>query len=299
MMFDVMLPYYGDVSLMQAAVRSVMAQTDPGWRLTVVDDGREPGVAEWFAQLGDDRVRYQRNEYNLGVTKNFQKCLGLAEFEYLVMMGTDDIMLPNYLATLRSVLADHPGVGMIQPGVEVINAAGDVVHTLADEVKRRLYAPKVDGRRLMGGEELATSLLRGCWFYFPSICWRTDAIRKVNFRDNLDIIQDLALVIDLIQSGEQMAVDTTVCFQYRRHSVSLSAAGALAGTRFTEARNYFLDAADQMAAQGWTRAARASRRYLASRLHACTLLPAAVRAGNKEGIRNLSRHAFGPSRRSN
>jgi hypothetical protein len=188
---------------------------------------------------------------------------------------------------------------MIQPGVEVINAAGDVVHTLADEVKRRLYAPKVDGRRLMGGEELATSLLRGCWFYFPSICWRTDAIRKVNFRDNLDIIQDLALVIDLIQSGEQMAVDTTVCFQYRRHSVSLSAAGALAGTRFTEARNYFLDAADQMAAQGWTRAARASRRYLASRLHACTLLPAAVRAGNKEGIRNLSRHAFGPSRRSN
>jgi hypothetical protein len=150
----------------------------------------------------------------------------------------------------------------------------------------------------MGGEDLATSLLRGCWFYFPSICWRTDAIRKVNFRDDLDIIQDLALVIDLIQLGERMAVDTSVCFQYRRHTVSLSAAGALSGARFTEARNYFLDASDQMQAQGWSRAARASRHYLASRLHACTLLPAAIRAGSKEGIRNLSRHAFGPSRRS-
>jgi glycosyltransferase involved in cell wall biosynthesis len=299
MTFDIMLPYYGDVSLMQAAVRSVIAQSDPGWRLTVVDDGREPGVPEWFAQLGDERVRYERNERNLGATGNYQKCLGLAEFDYLVMMGTDDIMLPNYIATLRSVLEEYPGVGMIQPGVEVINGAGEVTTTLADEVKRRLYAPKIQGRQLMGGEELATSLLRGCWFYFPSICWRTDAIRKVNFREGLEVIQDLALVIDLIQLGEQMAVDSTVCFQYRRHAVSLSAAGALAGTRFTEARNYFLDAAEQMKSQGWSRASRVAHRYMASRLHACTLLPAAVRSGNKEGIRNLTRHAFGPSRRSN
>jgi GT2 family glycosyltransferase len=294
-----MLPYYGDVSLMQAAVRSVMAQSDPDWRLTVVDDGREPGVPEWFAQLGDPRVRYERNERNLGATGNYQKCLGLAEFEYLVMMGTDDIMLPNYLAVLRSVLEEYPGVGMIQPGVEVINGAGEVINTLADEVKRRLYAPKVETRQLMGGEELATSLLRGCWFYFPSICWRTDAIRKVNFRDNLDIIQDLALVIDLIQAGEEMVVDSTLCFQYRRHTVSLSAAGALAGTRFTEARNYFIDVAVEMKAQGWPRAARAARWYVASRLHAATLLPAAIRAGHKEGILKLSRHAFGPSSRSN
>jgi glycosyltransferase involved in cell wall biosynthesis len=298
MTLDIMLPYYGDVTLMQAAVRSVIAQSDRDWRLTVVDDGQEPGVPEWFAQLGDDRVRYERNESNLGATRNYQKCLGLAEFEYLVLMGTDDIMLPNYVASLRSVQEEYPGVGMIQPGVEVINGAGQVTSTLADEVKRRLYAPKVDGRVLMGGEELATSLLRGCWFYFPSICWRTDAIRKVNFRDGLDIIQDLALVIDLIQLGEQMAVDSTVCFQYRRHAVSLSATGALAGTRFTEARNYFIDVSAEMRALGWPRAARASRRYLASRLHACSLLPAAIREGNREGIRNLSRHAFGPSRRS-
>jgi glycosyltransferase involved in cell wall biosynthesis len=299
MIFDVMLPYYGDVSLMQAAVRSVLAQTHTDWRLTVVDDGQEPGVPEWFATLGDERVRYQRNEYNLGVTKNYQKCIELAEFDYMIMMGTDDIMLPNYLATLESVLKDYPGVAMIQPGVEIINSVGEVTNTLADGVKRRLYAPKISSRELMGGEELATSLLRGCWFYFPSICWRTDAIRKVNFREDLDIIQDLALVIDLIQLGENMAVDATVCFQYRRHTVSVSAAGALAGTRFTEARNYFVDVSERMNAHGWPRAARIAKRYLASRLHACSLLPAAIRARHKAGIRNLSRHAFGPSRRSN
>jgi glycosyltransferase involved in cell wall biosynthesis len=298
MTLDIMLPYYGDVSLMQAAVRSVMAQSDGDWRLTVVDDGQEPGVPEWFAELGDDRVRYQRNEHNLGVTRNYQKCVGLAEFEYLVMMGTDDIMLPNYVATLRSIIAQYPGVAIIQPGVEVIDGDGKVINTLADAVKRRLYAPKINSRQLMGGEPLATSLLRGCWFYFPSMCWRTDAIQKVNFRDDLEVIQDLALVIDLLQLGEQMAVDPTVCFQYRRHRVSVSAAGALAGTRFTEARNYFLEVSDRLKSHGWTRAARVARWYVSSRLHAGTLLPAAIRARHKVGVHNLSRHAFGPSRRS-
>ncbi|WBB69023.1 glycosyltransferase [Micromonospora sp. WMMD812] len=295
MTFDIMLPYYGSVALMQAAVRSVMAQTDPDWRLTVVDDGTEPGVPEWFAGITDERVRYQRNERNLGVTGNYRKCVGLAEHEYLVMMGTDDIMHPNYLATVRSVIDEYPGVCMIQPGVEVIDADGVVVNTMVDEAKRRLYAPKVDGRRLMGGEELAASLLRGCWFYFPSICWRTDALKAVDFRDEYQVIQDLALVIDLIRRGEQMAVDTTVCFQYRRHAVSKSAADAVNGSRFTEARAYFLEAAELMEAQEWPRAARAARRYTSSRLHAITLLPTALRSGRMAGVASLSRHAFGPA----
>jgi glycosyltransferase involved in cell wall biosynthesis len=296
--FDIMLPYYGNVSLMQAAVGSVLRQSDPGWRLTVVDDGREPGVPEWFAGLGDDRVRYHRNPHNLGVTGNFRRCVELAEHQYMVMMGTDDIMLPNYVATVRSVVEEYPGVGLVQPGVEIIDGEGRVVRTLADVVKRRLYAPRLTGRTLLGGEELATSLLRGDWLYFPSICWRTDAVKAANFRDDLHVIQDLALIIDLVERGEQLAVDPTVCFQYRRHVISASAASALTGTRFVEARNYFLEAADQMTRLGWRRAARAARRYTSSRLHAITLLPAAVKAGNGTGIRHLCRHAFGPSRRS-
>lgn len=296
-MFEIMLPYYGDVALMQAAVRSVQAQTDQDWRLTVVDDGQAPGVPEWFADLGDDRVRYQRNERNLGVTGNYQKCLDLVEFDHMVMMGTDDVMLPNYLAVTRSVLDQHPDVAMVQPGVEVIDGAGRVIRTLTDEVKKRLYAPRLTGCQVMGGEELALSLLRGDWLYFSSICWRSDAIKKINFRSELEVIQDLALVIDLLQSGEQMAVDPTVCFQYRRHKISASAAGAIAGTRFTEARGYFLDAADQMAQHGWHRASRAARWYVSSRLHAITLLPAAARTGNMTGMRSLTRHALGPSRR--
>ncbi|MEZ0092072.1 glycosyltransferase family 2 protein [Streptacidiphilus sp. EB129] len=291
-LFDIMLPYYGDVALMQGAVRSVLAQSDPDWRLTVIDDGREPGVPEWFAALGDDRVRYQRNPENLGITRNFQKCVDLLELERAVIMGCDDLLHPHYLATVRSLLERHPGIGMVQPGVEVIDGTGLVVDGLADKVKKRLYAPSVDGSRVMGGEELAASVLRGNWLYFPSICWRSDAVKPVNFRDGLSVIQDLALVIDLLQAGEQMVVDTEVVFQYRRHAISESSVQAFSGTRFTEAERYFHEVAERLDAQGWPKAARAARFHSASRLHALTMLPGALRRGGVDGVRTLASHAF-------
>ncbi|MFD9303905.1 glycosyltransferase family 2 protein [Streptomyces sp. NPDC060048] len=291
--FDFMLPYYGDVQLMQDAVRSVLAQTDPDFRLVVIDDGKEPDVPGWFAELGDERVHYTRNEQNLGITKNFQKCVRLSEADYVVIMGCDDLLHPHYLETVRGITAAHPGIGMVQPGVEVIDGDGVVTQGLADNTKKRLYAPPVKGSRLMAGEELAASVLRGNWLYFPSIAWRGEALREVNFRDDYSVIQDLALVVDLLEGGEQMVVDnSTTVFQYRRHAVSESSVQAFSGTRFTEAERYFSAVAARMDARGWPKAARAARFHSASRLHALTMLPGALRRGHRDGARTLARHAF-------
>ncbi|GAA2978364.1 glycosyltransferase [Kitasatospora sp. NPDC006786] len=292
--FEFMLPYYGDVALMQAAVRSILAQTDPDFRLTVIDDGKEPDVPGWFATLGDDRVGYLRNEQNLGITKNFQKCVELSKADHVVIMGCDDLLHPHYLETVRSILKANPDLGMVQPGVEVIDGNGEVSRSgLADNVKEKIYAPTVKGRRLMGGEELAASVLRGNWLYFPSICWRGEALRAVNFRDEYSVIQDLALVVDLLERGEQMMVDnTTVVFQYRRHAVSESSVQAFSGTRFTEAERYFNAVAERMDARGWPKAARAARFRSASRLHALTMLPGALKRGQRDGAKVLVRHAL-------
>jgi glycosyltransferase involved in cell wall biosynthesis len=291
-MFDVMMPYYGDVALMKLAVRSVLDQSEQSWRLTVVDDGTAEGVPEWFAALGDPRVRYQRNQVNLGVTGNFRQCVSLLEYERAVMLGSDDIMLPNYLSTVRAVLEVYPGVAMVQPGVQVIDGAGQACKPLVDQAKQRVYAPKHTGRILMTGEALAVSLLRGDWLYFPSLCWRSDVLKEVDFRDGLEIIQDLALIIDLIQLGESLAVDPTVCFQYRRHQHSASSTSAAAGSRFGEAKGYFLDVAERMEAQGWPKAAKAARHHFSTRLHALTMLPGAVLGNQRDSARALLGFTF-------
>jgi hypothetical protein len=215
----------------------------------------------------------------------------------MVMMGTDDVMLPNYVAQIRRIVKEYPGVGIIQPGVEVIDSAGRVVNTITDQAKARIYLPRFTGTVLLGGEELAASLLRGCWFYFPSLCWRTEAIKKAGFRPDLDIIQDLAIVIDMIEAGATMVLSDELAFQYRRHEASVSSLEAMAGKRFAEARRYFVGASVQMEALGWPKAAKAARRYTASRLHALTLMPSALKARSLPGVKNLARHAFLPAPR--
>ncbi|MFE5810960.1 glycosyltransferase [Streptomyces sp. NBC_01232] len=289
--FEILLPYYGDVALMQDAVRSVLAQDGDDWRLTVVDDGREPGVPEWFEQLADPRVRYLRNDRNLGVTGNFNRCVELAEYEYLVLMGCDDLMHPNYLQVVRAAADREPAAAMIQPGVQVIGTDGLPFDTLGDRTKRKLYAPKGPGRALLGGEELATSLLRGNWLYFPSICWRTEAVKRFGFRTDLGVIQDLALVVDLLVAGETLATTPEVCFSYRRHAESESSAKAYTGHRFEEAKRFFVETADRLDRHGWPRAAKVSRLHLSSRLHALTLLPGAARKAGRPGVSAMLRHA--------
>ncbi|WP_280666735.1 MULTISPECIES: glycosyltransferase family 2 protein [unclassified Kitasatospora] len=291
--FEILLPYYGDVRLMQDAVRSVLAQDGEDWRLTVVDDGQEPEVPGWFESLGDSRVRYFRNERNLGVSGNFNHCVELAEYDHLVLMGCDDLMHPNYLRVIREAVARDPKAAMIQPGVQVIGSDGRPVDTLADRTKRKLYAPKGPQDAPLGGEALAISLLRGNWLYFPSICWRTDLVKPYGFRSDLGVIQDLALVVDLLVAGETLATTPEVCFSYRRHTESESSAKAYTGHRFQEAKQFFLETAVRMAELGWHRAAKASRRHYSSRLHALALLPKAARHAGRPGVAAMLRHAFG------
>lgn len=293
---DVMLPHYGRLDLVQATVRSVLAQDDPHWRLTIVDDSGEladDALADWCAGLRDERVRYHRNPRNLGINRNFQQCADLVEHDLAVIIGNDDLMLPGYVGTVRRSAEAHPGVAIIQPGVEVVDAAGAPARTLVDLGKRWVYAPRVSEPTVLTGQDLAVSLLRGNWLYFPSICWRSDPLRRTGFREGVDVVQDLALVIDLVLDGESLLVEPTTCFRYRRHEASVSSAHAADGRRFAEERAFFLETADRMAARGWPRAARAARRHLSSRLNALTRLPAAARHGGLPGVRALARHAFG------
>lgn len=290
-----MLPHFGRLDLLQETVRSVLAQRDPNWRLTVVDDSGDAAddrVEQWCAGLGDRRVRYVRNAQNLGINRNFQKCVSLVEHDLAVIIGCDDLMLPHYVGLVRDVHREHPDVAVIQPGVQVVDGDGQPTRTLVDASKKWIYAPRVRGRLLMSGEELATSLLRGNWLYFPALCWRAAPLQRHGFREGLTIVQDLALVLDLVEDGESLLVDATPSFRYRRHGGSVSSAGALDGTRFDEERRFFAEVSERLAARGWHRAARAAHLHMSSRLNALTMLPHALRARRADGMRTLVRHAF-------
>lgn len=294
MALDILVPFWGDPALLRTTVESVRGQHNGDWLLTVVDDGYpDPSVPAWFATLDDPRVRYVRNAANEGIVASFRHCVALATQDVMVMLGCDDVLLPNYVDVVLEAHRRFPDVAMIQPGVRVIDEHGRVVRTLVDEVKQRLLRPAVTAPTVLGGQPLATSLLHGDWLYWPSLVLRVDRVRMTDFPDAFPIILDLALVLDLVYRGESLLLEPTVCFHYRRHAASASSTRLLDGSRFADERTYFAIAAGQARRLGWRRAERAARARMSSRAHALTLLPGAAVRRRWPAARMLARHALG------
>ncbi|MFZ1382855.1 MAG: glycosyltransferase [Scrofimicrobium sp.] len=286
-MIDIFVPFWGKPSQLFEAVESVKAQSSPNWRLTIVDDCYPEDVSAYFVDQSDPRIRYIRNDQNLGIIENFAKCQSLAEGDYTVFMGCDDLLDPEYVEVIEKVASRLPGIEIIQPGVEVIDENGEVTSPLADKVKT-LIRPRGSGTIVISGENAAKSLLVGDWLYWPSLAFRTEALKTVEFLPDYEIILDLGLILDLIQGGARIAIVPETVFKYRRHSESLSSQALLDGPRFEDERRFFSDRADQLQQMGWTRAARSARTHITSRAYALTLLPTALKS--KNGLRALLQH---------
>lgn len=291
---DLLVPAYAPATVLDELVTSVRAQSAPDWRLVIVDDAYPDGdLPAWADGLDDERIVYRRNRTNLGLSRNFNRCLAEARAGLVTFVGSDDLLLPGYVATVRAAHHRHPEAAMIQPGVEIVDAYGRPRRSLVDMAKRHLYAPSGDREVVLAGEELAVSLLRGNWLYFPSLCWRTDALDRIGFREDLHTVLDLATELALVRAGHALVAEPTVCFRYRRHPASVSSWRARDGSRFDEEKDFFVAEAERMRERGWHRAARAARRHVSSRLNALSLLPGCV--GDGAGTRALLRHVVGTS----
>jgi hypothetical protein len=292
---DLMIPYWGEPEYLRQTVSSVLAQTNPDWRLTVVDDANpDPWAGPYLASLGDARVSYVRNEANRGISAVFRQCLDLARNDLVAIPGCDDVLGENYVDVALRAHARFPAVDIIQPGVRVIDETGREVHPLVDAVKQRLVRPSARVSTVVAGERLATSLLHGDWMYWPSLVFRREVVQRTPFRPGLPIVLDLALVIDMVCAGSQLLIEPEVCFAYRRHGASASAVKLLDGSRFEGERSYF-ELAERLTAQlGWRRAQRAARAHLTSRAYALTLLPTALVGRDGAATRVLLRHALRP-----
>lgn len=260
---DILLPYWGEFALLKKTVESILTQTSTAWRLQVFDDCYPSKEAfHYFKQLKDPRITYFRHERNIGITKNFNYALQHATAEYCVMIGCDDMMLPNYVET---ALAHIGNADFYQPGVEVIDENDRVYLPLTDRVKDFI---KPRESVVLAGEKLASSLCIGDWLYFPSITWKTAIIKKYGFDAKYKIVEDLALELNIIKDGGVLSYDTTITFQYRRSAQSLSSKEkSKDGVRFSEENDMYRDFAKRFRSMGWRKAEHRASIHITSRIN--------------------------------
>ncbi len=259
MTVDILFPYYGDVAMMKQAVLSVVGQTNPDWRMIVVDDGYpDDSIPGWFESLKDERITYMRNEKNLGANGNYRKCLTFVENDLVTVMGADDVMLPNYVQWLVDSAAKHPEASIFQPGVVVIDENNYCRIPWWSRL-RRSTVPRVRLFCRVRSWLPPCCAARGStsrpWVGVKTLSWAPASV-------SLNVVQDMALILDITMRGGSLYYDPQVAFMYRRHGGSDSSWRALEGTRFDEERRYMNTIADEMTALGWTKAARVPYPFL-------------------------------------
>jgi glycosyltransferase involved in cell wall biosynthesis len=109
---------------LQAAIESCLSQTFGEFELLVCDNASQDGTATTVAGFDDPRIRYVRNERDLGMVGNWNRCLELARGELIANLCDDDLMVPTRLARQVAIFDAHPDTAIVHGDAEMIDADG-------------------------------------------------------------------------------------------------------------------------------------------------------------------------------
>ena len=101
---------------------------------------------EQYASV-DPRVKYFRNEANIGNPRNFNRVAGLAKTRYLKWSTADDFWAPSFLEHALEVMERDPTIALCYPQAVLVDADGrnpeeynDVLHLVQEDPADRFLA---------------------------------------------------------------------------------------------------------------------------------------------------------------
>jgi hypothetical protein len=109
------IPTYNRSDRVLRAVHSALAQDHGALEVVVSDDAStdstETGMRELAAR--EPRLRYLRQQRNLGHAGNFQAVLDAARGEYFMWLSDDDWIDVTYVSSCLAVLSAEPGTSLV------------------------------------------------------------------------------------------------------------------------------------------------------------------------------------------
>ncbi len=138
------LPVYNGEKYLEEALDSILAQTYKDFELIISDNASDDHTREICLEYAkkDQRIRYHRNEKNLGAAPNHNLVFKLARGEYFKWFGYDDKISPDFLSKCVVVLDTHPDVVLCMPQTSLIDEHGQYLGEYAYKADANLPDPQ-------------------------------------------------------------------------------------------------------------------------------------------------------------
>lgn len=99
---------------LRQCIESVLEQTFTDFEFIILNDSPEnTDIEKIILSYRDKRIRYKKNDTNIGISASRNKLIDLARGQYLAIFDHDDISHPNRLAEQVQFLDTHPYIGVV------------------------------------------------------------------------------------------------------------------------------------------------------------------------------------------
>lgn len=205
---SVITPAYNVAPYIGQCIESVQAQTLGDWEMIIIDDASTDDTAQVVQNfLTDSRIRFLRNERNMGAGYTRNRALDAVQGEWVAVLDADDWYAPERLEKLLA-FAEQMGADMVAD-LQIYYTEWGSVYTIGWAT----YAKPPKQARLYTVEEVINA--------HPSIkpAIRADFLRSkgIRYAEHIRKSQDYAFYMETLIKGAQFALLPEPMYYYRVH----------------------------------------------------------------------------------
>jgi glycosyltransferase involved in cell wall biosynthesis len=207
---SILVPVFNGAPFLAEALDSIHEQDLPDMEILIADDDSSDdsrAIIERYAAV-DRRIRWWKNERNLGLAANFNLCLSEAKGDYIKYVLQDDKLLSRTTVSRMAELLDrHPEVSLVGSASKILNDRSRVM-----EVRDYFPVGIANGRRtIMRCLERQGNLIGE-----PTVVMFRRHLAGRGFDEKLPQVLDLDMWFQLLEQGDFGYLPEPLC-AFRQH----------------------------------------------------------------------------------
>jgi len=118
------IPTYNRSNFIAESITSAINQTFTDIEILIIDNNSSDNTKNVVKSFNDKRIRYIKNDINIGMMNNWNECIKKSRAKYLMILGDDDILLPNFIEESLKVFSKHKNLGFTFSHINKVDENG-------------------------------------------------------------------------------------------------------------------------------------------------------------------------------